>query len=165
MTWRIIYFRVNKYRKSYKWRGENWLETAPITLRKIQPREKTSTEWHMLFNFTHGFPCHGSHLRELLNLSWTIFLLKLTESAISFLYLPLKNFFRSKNIFKLTNVNITVSSAVHTLPQGVNDNSNLGFPCLIDDKWTLMTVKQLYNLQLLSDSMNIKGNLHKLLLL
>ena len=88
----------------------------------------------MLFNFTHGFPCHGSHLRELLNLSWTIFLLKLTESAISFLYLPLKNFFRSKNIFKLTNVNITVSSAVHTLPQGVNDNSNLGFPCLIDDK-------------------------------
>lgn len=53
----------------------------------------------MLFNFTHGFPCHGSHLRELLNLSWTIFLLKLMKSAISFLYLPLKIFFYVQECF------------------------------------------------------------------
>ena len=40
MTWRIIYFRVNKYRKSYTGSSENWLETAQITLRKIEPMEK-----------------------------------------------------------------------------------------------------------------------------
>lgn len=166
MTRRIIHFRVNKYRKSYTWRGENWLETAQITLRKIEPLEKrTSTEWHTLFNFTHGLSVldvtQGNYWTGVGRCAYG----NLGKGQFLFSTFSLNFCFRLQNIFKWTSIHIPVCSAISVLSRGVDDNSNLWFPCLIGDKEILMTVNQLYNLDFFSDYMNIEGNLNKLLLL
>lgn len=79
--------------ESYKRNGENFVEIAQITLRKIQPtrrkkKKATPQQNDMLFNVTHGSLCHESHFREMLNWSCTIFLLTLLrKGVISLLYL------------------------------------------------------------------------------
>lgn len=129
MTWRIIYFRVNKYRKSYTGSSENWLETAQITLRKIEPMEKPQQRdtccliSHMDFsvmevtwgNYWIGvvsFLIETYRKYNFLIVLIIIFLLKPTKSTISLLLLKKNMFFWSKNIFKLTNSSITVYSTL-----------------------------------------------------
>lgn len=158
MTWRIIYFRVNKYRKSYTGSSENWLETTQITLRKIQPMEKpqqTDTcclishmdfsvmevTWGNYWTWVVSFLTETYKKYNFLLALIIIFLLKPTKSTISLLFLKKTFFFFwSKNIFKLTNSSFIVYSAiVCSLTESVT--ILMWFPCLTDDEWILMTMK------------------------
>lgn len=157
MTWRIIYFRVNKYRKSYIGSSENWLETAQITLRKIQPMEKPQqcdtcrlishmhfsvmeVTWGNYSIWVVSFLIETYKKYNFLIVFIIIFLLKPTKSTISLLLFYKSWLFWSKNIFKLTNSSITVYSAlVWSLMESVTIPT--WFPCLTDDEWILMTMK------------------------